>query len=74
MSKLNDRFSGEGVAVAVKSLEQLIFSLKQIKLEKFSNILGPEKKTFFDNYITIFDGKAVERCGDIIHSQINNKA
>ena len=74
MSKLNDRFSGEGVAVAVKSLEQLIFSLKQIKLEKFSNILGPEKKTFFGNYITIFDGKAVERCGDIIHSQINNKA
>jgi len=74
MSALNDRFSGEGVAVAVKSLEQLVLSLQQLKLKHFSNIVGPEKKIFFDNYISIFDGKAVERCGNLIHAQINNKA
>ena len=70
MDKLNDRFSGKGVALAVKSIDQLICSLKKINFGNFSNVRNSDKKIFFDDYITVFDGKAIQRCGDIIYSQI----
>ena len=68
MSSLNDRFSSKGVAYAVKSLDDLASNLKKINLGGSLDSSIKDKKLFFEEYITIFDGKAVERCTSIICS------